>query len=55
MRIVRAGMKYKTFWDAVSGIMSRDGWTSHATYDQAIAICSQIQAETAPHASHNVS
>ncbi|TQB67571.1 Phosphotransferase enzyme [Monascus purpureus] len=21
------------FWDALSGIMSRDGWTSHATYD----------------------
>ncbi|KAL2867762.1 uncharacterized protein BJX67DRAFT_387645 [Aspergillus lucknowensis] len=24
------------FWDAVSGIMGRDGWTSHATYDQAL-------------------
>ncbi|PLN86072.1 phosphotransferase family protein [Aspergillus taichungensis] len=42
------------FWDALSGIMSRDGWTSHATYDQAVSIYSQIQAETAPHSSHDV-
>ncbi|PYH87103.1 hypothetical protein BO82DRAFT_408246 [Aspergillus uvarum CBS 121591] len=42
------------FWDALSGIMSRDGWTSHATYDQAIAIYSQIQAGTARHSSHDV-
>ncbi|KAJ9205852.1 hypothetical protein DTO164E3_1105 [Paecilomyces variotii] len=37
------------FWDAVSGIMGRDGWTSHATYDQAISIYSQIQAKAASH------
>ncbi|KAL4970398.1 aminoglycoside phosphotransferase family protein [Aspergillus stella-maris] len=35
------------FWDGLSGIMERDGWTSHATYDQAISIYSQIQAEAA--------
>ncbi|GKZ38817.1 phosphotransferase enzyme [Aspergillus brasiliensis] len=32
------------FWDAMSGILSRDGWTSHGTYDQAVSIYSQIQA-----------
>lgn len=42
------------FWDALSGIMSRDGWTSHETYDQAVSIYSQIQAETAPHSSQDV-
>ncbi|KAE8143966.1 phosphotransferase family protein [Aspergillus pseudotamarii] len=42
------------FWDALSGIISRDGWTSHATYDQAVSIYSQIQAETASHSSHDV-
>ncbi|RAL04061.1 uncharacterized protein BO80DRAFT_486328 [Aspergillus ibericus CBS 121593] len=31
------------FWDALSGIMSRDGWTSHETYDQATSIYSQIR------------
>ncbi|KAL4946815.1 hypothetical protein BDV06DRAFT_208453 [Aspergillus oleicola] len=36
------------FWDT-SKIMGRDGWTSHATYDQAISIYSQIQAEAASH------
>lgn len=41
------------FWDAISGIMGRDGWISHATYNQAVSIYSQIQAETAPHSSHN--
>ncbi|GMG03822.1 unnamed protein product [Aspergillus oryzae var. brunneus] len=41
------------FWDALSGILSKDGWTSHATYDQALSIYSQIQAHTAPHSSHN--
>ncbi|RAH48297.1 phosphotransferase family protein [Aspergillus brunneoviolaceus CBS 621.78] len=42
------------FWDGLSGIMSRDGWTSHATYDQAMSIYSQIHAETTPPSSHNV-
>ncbi|RAH65658.1 phosphotransferase family protein [Aspergillus aculeatinus CBS 121060] len=42
------------FWDGLSGIMSRDGWTSHATYDQAMFIYSQIQAETTPSFSHDV-
>ncbi|GMF71552.1 unnamed protein product [Aspergillus oryzae] len=41
------------FWDALSGILSKDSWTSHATYDQALSIYSQIQAHTAPHSSHN--
>ncbi|KAL2823552.1 hypothetical protein BDW59DRAFT_173380 [Aspergillus cavernicola] len=40
-------------WDAVSGTMSRDGWTSIATYDQAISIFSQIQAK-APRSSNDV-
>ncbi|GLA35090.1 phosphotransferase enzyme [Aspergillus niger] len=31
------------FWDALSGILSRDGWTSHETYDQAVSIYAQIQ------------
>ncbi|GKZ66423.1 phosphotransferase enzyme [Aspergillus niger] len=31
------------FWDALSGILSRDGWTSYETYDQAVSIYSQIQ------------
>ncbi|KAL3264652.1 hypothetical protein ABHI18_000570 [Aspergillus niger] len=31
------------FWDALSGILNRDGWTSHETYDQAVSIYSQIQ------------
>ncbi|EAW12144.1 uncharacterized protein ACLA_061040 [Aspergillus clavatus NRRL 1] len=30
------------FWDAISGLMGRDGWTSHATYDQALSIYSQV-------------
>ncbi|KAE8147108.1 phosphotransferase family protein [Aspergillus avenaceus] len=42
------------FWDALSGIMSRDGWTSHETYDQAVSIYSQIKSEEDPHASHDV-
>ncbi|KAJ9227024.1 hypothetical protein DTO027B5_8130 [Paecilomyces variotii] len=42
------------FWDTVSGIMGRDGWTSHATYDQAISIYSQIQAKAASHSNDNV-
>ncbi|PYH64433.1 phosphotransferase family protein [Aspergillus vadensis CBS 113365] len=32
------------FWDAMSGILSRDGWTSHETYDQAVSIYSPLQA-----------
>ncbi|KAB8204572.1 hypothetical protein BDV34DRAFT_213836 [Aspergillus parasiticus] len=42
------------FWDALSGILSKDGWTSHATYNQALSIYSQIQAQTAPHSSYDV-
>lgn len=33
------------FWDAISGIMGKDGWTSHKTYDQAMSIYSQMMAE----------
>ncbi|GFN20339.1 phosphotransferase family protein [Aspergillus tubingensis] len=32
------------FWDAMSGILGRDGWTSHQTYEQAVSIYSQLQA-----------
>lgn len=31
------------FWDALSGILSRDGWTSHETYDQAVSIYARVQ------------
>ncbi|KAB8272597.1 phosphotransferase family protein [Aspergillus minisclerotigenes] len=41
------------FWDALSGILSKDSWTSHTTYDQALFIYSQIQAQPAPHSSHD--
>lgn len=42
------------FWDALSGIMGRDGWTSHATYDQALSIYSQILAKESSCSSHSV-
>ncbi|PKY07456.1 phosphotransferase family protein [Aspergillus campestris IBT 28561] len=32
------------FWDALSGVMARDGWTSYVTYDEAVSVYSQIQA-----------
>ncbi|KAJ0422488.1 phosphotransferase family protein [Aspergillus carlsbadensis] len=41
------------FWDALSGIMERDGWTSHGTYEQALSIYSQIQAQGAPRSSED--
>ncbi|RHZ63467.1 phosphotransferase family protein [Aspergillus thermomutatus] len=41
------------FWDAISGIMGRDGWTSHETYDQAMAIYAEIQAKAASHSDHD--
>ncbi|KAM5468490.1 hypothetical protein MferCBS49748_003537 [Microsporum ferrugineum] len=41
------------FWDALSGIMARDGWTSHETYDQALSIYSQIQATADPPSSND--
>ncbi|KAE8334710.1 hypothetical protein BDV24DRAFT_156639 [Aspergillus arachidicola] len=34
--------KVQDFWDALSGILSKDSWTSHTTYDQALSIYSQI-------------
>ncbi|KAB8219928.1 kinase-like domain-containing protein [Aspergillus novoparasiticus] len=33
---------------------NKDSWTSHAMYDQALSIYSQIQAQTAPHSSYDV-
>ncbi|GIK05338.1 phosphotransferase enzyme [Aspergillus viridinutans] len=41
------------FWDAISGIMGRDGWTSHETYDQAKAIYSEIQGKAAAQSNHD--
>ncbi|RDW70457.1 aminoglycoside phosphotransferase family protein [Aspergillus mulundensis] len=32
------------FWDAVSGVVARDGWTSHETYHQGREIYAQIMA-----------
>ncbi|KAL4801743.1 hypothetical protein BDV18DRAFT_167266 [Aspergillus unguis] len=42
------------FWDTLSDFIGRDGWTLYATYDQAISIYSQIQAEAAFHSRQSV-
>ncbi|KAL4820988.1 hypothetical protein BDW67DRAFT_172475 [Aspergillus spinulosporus] len=42
------------FWNALSVIKERDGWASHATYDQAVSIHSQILAEVSSHSNDKV-
>ncbi|CAD6448374.1 ea77e627-0550-48d3-b66d-8400f355dfdf [Sclerotinia trifoliorum] len=31
------------FWDSLAGLVSRDGWTSHETYDQALEIFAELR------------
>lgn len=31
------------FWESVSGIVSRDGWTPHDLYDDALALFSELR------------
>ncbi|KAK5633270.1 hypothetical protein RRF57_008985 [Xylaria bambusicola] len=33
------------FWDGVSSLVERDGWTSHETYDDAVELFSQLRQE----------
>ncbi|TVY81629.1 Altered inheritance of mitochondria protein, partial [Lachnellula suecica] len=33
------------FWDSLAGFVSRDGWTSNATYDQALEMFAQLREE----------
>ena len=40
------------FWDSLSEIMGRDGWTSHETYDKAKSIYSQILIKGSSSSSH---
>jgi hypothetical protein len=31
------------FWDSVDGLVARDGWTSHETYDEAVAMFANLR------------
>ncbi|CZS93857.1 probable FMP29 Found in Mitochondrial Proteome [Rhynchosporium graminicola] len=33
------------FWDSIAGFVSRDGWTSNETYDQALEMFAQLREE----------
>lgn len=33
------------FWDSLAGFVSRDGWTSNATYDQALEMFAELREE----------
>ncbi|MCJ1478981.1 Phosphotransferase enzyme [Lambiella insularis] len=33
------------FWDSLAGLVSRDGWTSNATYDQALEMFTELREE----------
>lgn len=33
------------FWDSIAGLVSRDGWTSNETYDQALEMFTEFREE----------
>jgi hypothetical protein len=33
------------FWDSLAGFVSRDGWTSNETYDQALEMFAELREE----------
>lgn len=33
------------FWDSISGLISRDGWTANETYDQALELFADLRVE----------